>query len=251
MKKTVTKLLLTPVALGLMLVTFESSAQTKDNSSIFKNQVKMNVPALFLKNFSFSYERAVTKKIAVGLGIRFAPSATLPFQGQIESIIDDKEAYERIKDFKTGNFSITPQVRFYLGKEAFKGFYLAPFASYSTFNASGPYRFTSSAGQLDMPLSGDIKTVTGGVFIGSQFNINDRFGLDIFIGPNYGSLSGTISGNKTLTTDEQNGLRNGLADLNEIPMIKTKYNVNSAGATVDLDGNWPGLRAGISVAYKF
>lgn len=251
MNTTFTKLILNSAVFGLLLITAKSSAQTGDTSSVFKNQVKMNVPALLLKNFSFSYERAITKKIAVGLGIRFAPSATLPFQGQIESLIDDKEAYERIKDFETGNFSITPQVRFYLGKQAFGGFYLAPFVSYSTYNASGPYQFSSSAGTLDMPLSGDIKTLTGGFYIGSQFNITKRVGLDLYIGPNYGSLSGTISGNKTLNTDEQNGLRNGLSDLNEIPMIKTKYTVTNSGATVDLDGNWPGLRAGLSVAYKF
>jgi hypothetical protein len=250
MRKIITQLLCV-TTLVIMISPTNSSAQTNDTGTTYKNQVKMNVPALLLKNFSFSYERAVTKKIAVGLSVRFAPSATLPFQGQIESLIDDKEAYERIKDFETGNFSITPQVRFYLGKEAFKGFYLAPFVSYSTYNASGPYQFSSSAGTLDMPLSGDIKTVTGGFFIGSQFNLTKRIGLDLYIGPNYGSLSGTISGNKTLNTDEQNGLRNGLADLNEIPMIKTKYTVNSSGATVDLDGNWPGLRAGLSVAFKF
>ena len=251
MKNTVTKLLQISGALGLMLTSFESAAQTTDTSSVFKNQVKLNLPALFLKNFSFSYERTVSKNIAVGLGIRFAPSATLPFQAQIESIVDDEEAYERIKNFKTSNFSITPQVRFYLGKQAFQGFYVAPFASYSAFNASGPYRFSSDAGDLDIPLSGDVTTLTGGILIGSQFNIGSRFGLDIYIGPNYGSLSGSISGSKTLTADEQNGLRNSLADLDEIPMIKTKYTVNSAGATIDLDGNWPGLRAGISVAYKF
>ncbi|MBC7567712.1 MAG: DUF3575 domain-containing protein [Pedobacter sp.] len=251
MKKNITKLLSAIVLIGMILISKDSFSQSDDTSAVYKNQVKMNVPALFLKNFSFSYERAVTKKIAVGLSIRFAPSATLPFQGQLESLINNKESYERIKDFETGNFSITPQVRFYLGKQAFKGFYLAPFASYSTFNASGPYQFSSSAGTLDMPLSGDIKTVTGGFFIGSQFNVTRRIGLDLYIGPNYGSLSGTISGNKALNTDEQNALRNGLADLNNIPMIKTKYTVDSTGATVDLDGNWPGLRAGLSVAFKF
>ncbi|RZK77931.1 MAG: DUF3575 domain-containing protein, partial [Pedobacter sp.] len=190
-------------------------------------------------------------KISVGLTARFAPESTLPLQGTIESLIDNKDTYESIKNFKTGNFSITPEVRFYFGESVFKGFYLAPFGSYSNYNASGPFVFRSSAGQLEMPLSGDIKTVTGGVFIGSQFNLTERFGLDLYIGPNYGSLKGTVSGNKALNNDEQNGLRDGLSDLEEIPMINSTYTVNGNGATLDLKGNWPGLRGGFAVTFKF
>ena len=40
MKNTVTKLLQISGALGLMLTSFESAAQTTDTSSVFKNQVK-------------------------------------------------------------------------------------------------------------------------------------------------------------------------------------------------------------------
>ncbi|MES2828872.1 MAG: DUF3575 domain-containing protein [Bacteroidota bacterium] len=244
------KQILSKLLILMALVSTVNFAFGQDSGS-YKNQVKINVAALALKNFSFQYQRAVTGKIAVGLSLRTAPKSTLPFQGSIESLIDDADAYNSIKNFKTGNFSITPEVRFYFGESVFKGFYVAPFASYSTYNASGPFTFSSSAGKLDMPLSGDIKTVTGGIFIGSQFNLTSRIGLDIYIGPNYGSLDGTVSGNRTLNADEQNGLRDGLSDLDDIPMIKSTYTVNGNGATLDLKGNWPGLRGGIAVAFKF
>lgn len=239
------------LALTGLICTANLTYGQSEAGSEFQNQVKMNVAALTLKNFSFQYQRTVANKIAVGLSVRFAPESTLPFQGQIESLIDNKQAYDRIKNFKTGNFAITPEVRFYLGEHAFKGFYLAPFASFSNYKANGPFLFQSSQGDLEMPLSGNVKTVTGGLYIGSEFNLTDRVGLDLFIGPNYGSLSGTISGDKTLNNDEQKGLRDGLNDLNEIPMIKTKYTVTANGASVDLDGNWPGLRGGISVSFRF
>ncbi|MEJ2880696.1 DUF3575 domain-containing protein [Pedobacter sp. GR22-6] len=252
MKQTFTKSMFT---MALMPLLFSAGAvlaqETSPAEPEYKNQVKWNVPAAFLKNFTFQYERAIAKKISVGVHVRFASKSKLPFQGTIESLIDDKEAYDRIKDFKTGNFSISPEVRFYLGEQVFKGFYLAPFGSYSSYNASGPFRFQSSQGTLDMPLEGNIKTISGGLYIGSQFNVSKRVGLDLFIGPNFGALSGTISGKKTLNTDEQNGLRSGLNDLEEIPMVKSKYTVDGNGASVDLDGNWPGLRAGLSVAFRF
>ncbi len=258
MKQNFTKSLLLVAFVPLLFSANSLSAQVKglniqNDTPAYepKNQVKWNVPAVFLKNFSFQYERAVAKKISVGVSVRLAGKSTLPFQGTIESLIDNKEAYDRIKDFKTGNFAITPEVRFYLGEQVFKGFYLAPFASYANYNVSGPFRFESSLGKLDMPLKGDVKTVSGGLYIGSQFSLTKNLGLDLFIGPNYGSLSGTISGNKTLNNDEQRGLRDGLSDLEEIPMVKTKYTVDGNGAKVDLDGSWPGLRGGLSVAFKF
>ncbi len=251
MKQNFSNLLKVLILTGFSFYAKQSLAQDSKSGTVFKNQVKMNVAALVLKNFSFQYQREVANKIAVGLGVRFAPESTLPFQGQIESLVNNQQAYSRIKNFKTGNFAITPEVRFYLGKQAFKGFYLAPFASFSNFNASGPFLFQSTQGDLEMPLKGNIKTVTGGLYIGSEFNLAKRIGLDVFIGPNYGSLSGTIAGTKTLNNDEQNGLRNGLNDLEKIPMIDTKYTVTGDGASVDLDGNWPGLRGGISVSFKF
>lgn len=245
MKQTFSKLLILCALLGMANY---SSAQ---DAGSLKNQVKVNVAALAFKNFSFQYQRAVDSKIAVGVSLRLAPESTLPFQSGIKKLVDDDEAYKSIKNFKTGNFSITPEVRFYFGESVFKGFYLAPFASYSNYNASGPYTFRSSLGELEMPLSGDIKTVTGGLFIGSQFNLTNRLGLDISIGPNYGSLKGTVSGEKTLNSDEQNGLRDALSDLEEIPMVKSTYTVNGNGATLDLKGTWPGLRVGLALAYRF
>lgn len=251
MKQTFTKSLLLSAILPAIFAGQTLAQETAPAAPEYKNQVKWNVPALFLKNFSFQYERAIAQKISVGMHLRFASKSTLPLQSTIESLINNKQSYDRIKDFKAGNFAISPEVRFYLGEKVFKGFYLAPFASYASYNASGPYRFQSSQGNLDMPLEGNIKTISGGIYIGSQFNVAKRIGIDLFIGPNYGSLSGTISGQKTLNSDEQKGLRDGLSDLKEIPMIDTKYTVDGNGASVDLDGNWPGLRGGLSVAFRF
>lgn len=251
MKQKFTKSLLLAAVMPAIFAGTVMAQETASAEPEFKNQVKWNVPAAFLKNFTFQYERAIAKKISVGMHLRFAAKSTLPFQSTIESLINNKQSYDRIKDFQTGNFAITPEVRFYLGEKVFKGFYLAPFASYARYNASGPYRFQSSQGSLDMPLEGDIKTFSGGFYIGSQFNVAKRVVIDLFIGPNYGSLSGTISGQKALNSDEQKGLRDGLNDLKEIPMIDSKYTVDANGASVDLDGKWPGLRAGLSVAFRF
>jgi hypothetical protein len=49
---------------------------------------------------------------------------------------------------------------------------------------------------------------------------------------------------------EQNEIREVLEDV-DIPLIEKSVEVNSAGAKVNFDGFWGGLRAGISLGIKF
>ena len=222
-----------------------------------KNLVKMNVAALLFKNYSFQYERAISRKISIAGGIRFAPKSGVPFKSKIEDAIDDEETWESIKDFKTGNFAITPEVRFYLGKQVFQGFYIAPFARYATYSAEVTFGYDVDNGaggttRETIPLSGDLATLTGGLLFGAQWKLSKLVHLDWWIlGPNYGTSSGNIAGQKSLSQEEQNELLDALQELDELPLVKSKYTVDSNGAKVDFDGPWGGLRAGLSIGFRF
>ncbi|WEK21085.1 MAG: DUF3575 domain-containing protein [Candidatus Pedobacter colombiensis] len=236
----------------------EKTKTTQETSSEAegKNLVKWNVAALAMKNYSFQYERAVSKKIAVALGVRFAPKSGVPFKSQFEKLIDNEDTWNSIKDFKTGNFAVTPEVRFYLGQSVFRGFYIAPFARYAKYSAEVPYNYEVTVGTITqkdvMPLSGDVTTFTGGVLFGAQWKLSKLVYLDWWIlGPNYGTSSGSISGKKTLSPEEQNALRDQLKDLEDLPLVKTKSTVNGEGAKVDFDGPWAGLRSGLSIGFRF
>lgn len=238
-----------PALLILMLI---SVVHLSSMAQEGKNLVKWNVGALLLKNFSFQYERAISNKISVAGGIRFAPKSNLPFESLLEDAIDDDDAWGNIKDFKTGNFAITPEVRFYLGKNVFQGFYVAPFLRYAQYTVEGPYRFDIEGTTETIPLSGDVSTITGGILLGAQWKLAKQIHLDWWIlGPNYGSNSGSISGKKTLNPMEQEALRGELEDLDDLPFIKTESTVDANGVKVDIDGPWAGLRAGISVGFRF
>ncbi|TKC58580.1 DUF3575 domain-containing protein [Pedobacter hiemivivus] len=225
-----------------------------------KNLVKWNFAAMALKNYSFQYERAIAKKISVGLGVRFAPKSGVPFKSQFEKLIDDEDTWNSIKDFKTGNFAITPEVRFYMGQSVFRGFYVAPFARYAKYSVEGPFNYdvTVNVSGTDVnqkgviPLSGDIKTFTGGLLLGAQWKLSKLVYLDWWIiGASYGTSSGSISGKKTLNSDEQKALKEQLEDLEDLPLVKVKSEVNSEGAKVDFDGPWANLRAGLSIGFRF
>lgn len=230
-----------------------SQAQEKSADGIEnKNLVKWNVGALLLKNFSFQYERAISKKISVAGGIRFAPKSSAPFKSKLEDLIDDPETWESIKDFKTGNFAVTPEVRFYLGKQVFQGFYVAPFVRYATYSAEVPFGYDTDNGRETIQMSGDVTALTGGLLFGAQWKLSKQIHLDWWIlGPNYGTSSGNIIGKKALDNEEQQEVLNALQDLDDLPLVKTKYTVDSNGAKVDFDGPWAGLRAGLSIGFRF
>jgi hypothetical protein len=249
--------------LSIKSVSAQSKKEKRDsviaaNYADSKNLVKLNVPALFLKNFSFQYERAVGRKISVGLGVRFAPKSTLPFKSKFKDLADDDEVSRQIDNFKTGNFALTPEVRFYLGKKGvFRGFYLAPFARYATYSGELPYEYDyeTATGQntTSLFMSGRINTISGGLMIGAQWKLSRQVYLDWWIlGASAGSSTGNLNGTSPtpLSNEEQEGLREALADLNN-DFIKTESTVDANGAHVKIDGPWYTVRAGICVGVRF
>lgn len=230
-----------------------------------KNLVKLNLTALPLKNFSGVYERKIGKKISLGLGFRLMPEDKLPFLTKIKELVDDEDLNEQLDNFKMSNFALTPELRFYFGKDVFRGFYIAPFARYAVYSANVPYKFTveitDGSGNIlqtrnkEIPLSGDIKTFTGGLQFGAQWKLSRSVYLDWFIlGPHYGNSSGSIVGNtQSFDSDERDALADELQELedSDIPLLSVKTSVNNKEARADFDGPWAGLKAGISLGIRF
>lgn len=235
----------------------QTTEEKMANESILGlNQVKINAAALSLGNISLQYERAIDKKISVGIGLRFMPKSSLPLKSSIKSILDDDEAWTHIEKLKTGSFAITPEVRFYLGKSIFQGFYIAPFARYANYSAMMPYTFeyehpSDGLQENTLPLDGKVSTFTGGFMIGSQWKLTDLIYLDWWIlGPHYGSSNGNITGTKSLSFEEEIGLRTALQDLEDLPFVEG-YEVDPNGARVNIKGPWGGVRAGLAIGIRF
>lgn len=255
------KMFLCLLLASFMFVGLNSSrAQTgepkKDKMADGLNLVKVNLTALPIKNFSFQYERPIAKKISAAIGLRLMPQGNLPFSSSIEKMIDDEEAWEYLGNLEIGNFAITPEVRFYMGKDVLRGFYIAPFARYANYTAKMPFSFeyedaNNVTQEEDIPLSGNISSFTGGFMLGAQWKLSKLVYLDWWIlGPHYGSSKGDISGKKTLSPEEQDGLRDGLEDLDDVFFVDG-YEVNSSGARVNIKGPWGGVRAGLALGFRF
>jgi hypothetical protein len=222
----------------------------ESKSSDGKNMIKINLPALAVSNFSFQYERAIGAKTSVGLGLRIRPEGDLPFKSFLEKSIDDQETWDSFKETQLSSFAISPEIKFYFGKSVFHGFYVAPFVTYATYGGNVTALYGTN-NESKLPLKGDITAITGGVKLGGQWALTKSIYLDLFFGPNYGVSSGSLAGSKSLTASEQQEVEDFLEDLEDLPLVKIKYDVDGNGAKADFDGPWGGLRAGLSVGFRF
>ena len=176
--------------------------------------------SLAVKNIALQYERAIGKKTSLALGVRVQPYGTIPFKSTIEDAMDDPDV--NVGDIKIGNFALTPEFRYYLGKAALKGFYIAPYARYARFKMQTPVSYTSGVTTKTALLTGTISSFSGGLLMGSQFRISNSIVLDWWIlGGHYGSSNGNLTFSTSLSSTEQDDLRTTLDDI-DIPFLKLK-----------------------------
>ncbi len=229
-----------------------------------KNIAKINLLALPFRNISLQYERMVSRKISIALGVRMIPKGKFPMLNAFESSIDD-EAFDELQNFSVSNQAITLEPRFYFGKhDGPRGFYIAPYARYSTYSMGfGNLEYTYSVEFEDengfdyrdetqtIALDGNLNGFTGGLLLGAQWRIGKWVYLDWWIvGPAYGSARGKLSGKAALTPEAQSALRQELEDL-EIPIVETEAHVDANGARLDIKGPWAGIRSGLAIGLKF
>ena len=228
-----------------------STSQTK------RNHVKVNLLGLAIRNYGFQYEHAISKRVSFALGYRFMPDGPIPFKTMIlKSGENTPEAETAINSIRLSNSAITPEIRFYMGKKGYgRGFYIAPFFRYGTFNASGiDLEFQGNGGATEtIRLSGNVKGISGGLMFGAQWALGKNVSLDWFIlGPHYGAGSGVLKGitSITLSQAEQDDL---LSTLNEIdiPLVKETFSVSANEASINFNGPWAGIRSGLSLGIRF
>lgn len=241
------------IIVTMITCSFFVQAQKSDTTkSVSKNLIKVNLPALALKNITAQYERAIAKKITVAGTFRYMPTGSIPLKSTFIKLADDPDTERQINNLNVGNKAFMPEIRFYLGKKgAFRGFYLGPFASIASYEADLLFEYDDNGTTETIPMSGKISTFTGGLMIGAQFKLGNKVYLDWWmLGPNYGSSNGNIAGQKILDATDQQSLRNEI-DALDIPLTKFTYTVNGNGATINFKGPWAGLRAGLCLGIRF
>lgn len=231
-----------------------------------KNIIKTNLTSDFISNYNLTYERSIANKFSFSVGVRYMPKSTMPqfVQDKVEQLVDDKNV--NIKDFKMGNFAITPELRLYLSAGKMKGFYIAPYLRYSVFDLQVPvtYSYTSGASTVNASafFNGKFTAISGGLLLGSQFQIAKKLVLDVWIiGGHYGTSSGTINAtdfNPSVpnTPEAKKAFKDQVESVNgkDYGPFEFKGEVSSdyTTATFTTTGAWAGIRAlGLNLGIRF
>ena len=130
-----------------------SYAQDQPTVAPEKNVIKVNTLALIIRTGAVFYEREISDVISAQLGIAY-----------MNYTIDDTHL---------DGVGVTPEVRFYIRKNALDGFYVGPYLRYNNFG----FDDNNSAGRY--------KGFGGGVSFGRQWIFQKGFVIDLFFGGHY------------------------------------------------------------------
>ncbi|MBH2005184.1 MAG: DUF3575 domain-containing protein [Sphingobacteriia bacterium] len=209
-----------------------------------KNIIKWNLSSMALRNFNFTYERSIVKNISLSLSYRTMSKGSLPFQDLIKDQINSNEI--NFDNFQVGNTAITPELRFYFSLKRMKGFYIAPYARFATFDVTVPVKYSSNATipptTKEAMMDGKIKSTSAGILLGYQFHIATKIVLDFqIVGGHYGNSNGDLNFAAALNSYEQQALRDNLNSIDAKP-FKFTSTVDANGARIASDGPWAGIR---------
>jgi hypothetical protein len=244
------------LTVSLFLFCLKGFAQPFEDGE-YNRIAKVNLASLLVKNVSGQYEMILSQKVSVALGFRYAPYVGLPFKHLLAKINNENADVTSIfTKTSVTNFAVTPEVRYYLGRGYGEGFYIAPYYRYLQAKADYvPLNYTSSTNgtKWTMTISGDMYAHTGGVMVGAQWPIGERFSLDWWmVGAHFGGGKGKLSGrtDTPLSEDEQEQIRQNLDEVN-VPLMRKEVTVTANRVTVDLSGPFGGLRSGLTLGFRF
>ncbi|MBC7851052.1 MAG: DUF3575 domain-containing protein [Chitinophagaceae bacterium] len=262
--------------LSMFFLVTNADAQTADSATSLqkapkptyrKNLVKMNVTALLLNNYSFSYERLLTRKISFTAGYRIMPKTTIGEISLLNKVYEkiDEDYVDGSKEFvgvdlnqlEVKSSAITAEFRFYTGKKpGARGFYFSLYGKYADFKSNYNLDFESSNGNVMIPMSADNKAFAGGFSFGVQWQIAKRVAIDLTIlGAHYGTLKGDIVSTKDLSglspADKQD-LQDQLDEMLDFgDRTYITSSVSNQGITGTMKGPFAGLKTGISIGIAF
>lgn len=216
-----------------------------------ENILRVNVLGFTSGSIALQYERLITPKTSVALGMNIMPERSIPYFNYVRDIVKDKGAIDLLKDVEMTAFSLTPEFRFYVGKEGLRGFYIAPFLRYDRFRVTLPVDYIYQNRLESVTVNGNVDGFSAGLSLGAQWKLSERLYLDCtFIGMSYGFASGELSGRRPLSAEEQAEVRKAL-DEAEIRKIDYTYNVHEQGVDVKLKGPWANAKLSLAIGYRF
>lgn len=229
-----------------------------------KTIVKMNMTGLATRNIGFYAERILTKRLSFQIGANIMPLGELPFVKQVSS------KYPLLKDLAISSKSITPELRLYLGKGYGRGFYIAPYFRYETYNLSGLniiHELGIAATEdrykrlAQLKMGGDLSAMGAGLLLGLQWQFGSKKNIVLdwsMIGAHVGtakvSLTGTLPKEVSdLTQEEINKFKSEVHELvKDFPELKNKLmEIGTRSSKLSTETPFGFFRMALSIGYRF
>ncbi|WP_187263401.1 DUF3575 domain-containing protein [Pontibacter beigongshangensis] len=179
----------------VFIILFAIAAIASGAAQAQTNVFKVNVISPVVRTGSVFYERSLAEDKSAQLGFFYTGFSV------------DETSFR--------GFGITPEFRKYLSKskKAPQGFYAAPFLRFQSFKLTSGEDLTESEEVTEGKAT--YSTFGGGLLIGNQWILADRFVIDAFFGPSYnrGNLKVTSGSEEDFDTGAFGGfgVRTGIA----------------------------------------
>lgn len=237
-------------------------SENNETFSDANNLIKLGFPILNQPALSVQYERYVFKKIYLGLSVNYVSEQEFFLLKLIaKHKVKNDFARQQLRNVKTEIFSFSPEVKFYFGKDTFKGFYVSPFVRFSNYRVNFPLQYIEnviSDNYQSVNFSGNFNTFTFGLSMGAQWNIYKNFYLDwLIVGPHFGNSKEILKLDSNLSPMQQKGIIKSVdlvksaMDVDGVPKINFDYEVNDRGGEIRFKNPWAGARLQIGVGYRF
>lgn len=262
----------------LLLVSSLSTVKAQDNV------VKLHLEGLAFKQLNFSYERVLSDKLSAGAKIGFFIPGKIPGLVYTPEIpVDGYVANELLKNRFTG-VSIVPEIRFYPGGKAPKGFYLGAYIRYNTYklglSQTESYKLSDQEYQdlsptedyyslvdhtnksIDATLDLEVKLRQFGLGgqIGVQWCIGDKVTIDwgiIGIGYDFYKISGKVSAvdipvdYAKYSAEAEETFNKDIEGLPFIGNSKVTVEADKESVTASLPFSSIGVRSFLSIGFRF
>ena len=236
-----------------------------ETDDISKNFIKLNLTSLAVLNLSLQYERVLSRSVSGAISFSYLPETTIPtyIADQMITQVEnnstdgiDAETEDIIRSLLISSYTVTPEVRFYLGKKRYgTGFYISLFYRYGSYAVSNlPIPYTNDLDEdITIDTEGDIKSHTGGFLLGYQWALGKHMCLDWqMFGPHFGVSSGDFLGvpSSPLSSQDQADIEEEFLKV-ESSLIDQTVDATANEVKMLFDGPWGGLRFAVTFGVKF
>ncbi|AWV98791.1 DUF3575 domain-containing protein [Arcticibacterium luteifluviistationis] len=168
--------------------------------SDFKNSIKVNATGLATGIIAVQYERALGSNFSFNNSFIYRPEKSIPFGNEFDKLakkhglgitgVDFEYVFVNLA--KIGVKSYSPELKYYFGDKRNR-FFVSVFGQFEDFDALVPAsleaQYDGTVYTLDkVPINFDVKAISGGIMVGKQFKLGNRFVLDfVLIGPHFGA----------------------------------------------------------------